>query len=155
MPCKTPELQREFGKRWIAKRRSEAITQLGGKCEHCGSKENLEFDHIDRKSKVCNISTLWTRTKEFRDIELRKCQLLCCECHKIKTAKEFGAHVTNGMITMHKNGCRCLHCKEIARKQSYARKMKWKRKMALLNNQAAPPSTSMNCSTTFARSQNC
>ena len=42
------------------RRRKEAIEKLGGKCAKCGSAENLQFDHIDRKTKTAAIGKIWT-----------------------------------------------------------------------------------------------
>lgn len=66
----------------------KAIELLGGKCFLCGSKDNLEFDHIDRKTKKFSISDFITYSKEKVQKELKKCQLLCNSCHKEKTRIE-------------------------------------------------------------------
>lgn len=58
---------------------------LGGVCAHCGTTENLEFDHIDPQTKTSPINALlsyrWERIVE----ELNKCQLLCSACHLKKS----------------------------------------------------------------------
>ena len=59
-------------------------------CQLCGYKKHfsaLEFDHIDRSLKIKAISMLikennsWKMVKE----EIKKCMLLCSNCHRIKT----------------------------------------------------------------------
>ena len=67
----------------------ECKTILGGKCVVCGATENLEFDHIDPKTKLFNITVYVTggKSKDVFMEELNKCQLLCVECHKNKTFK--------------------------------------------------------------------
>ena len=68
-----------------------------GPCCHCGSIYNLEVDHIDpstkdprlvAKHKTSQQQNLWYWSKERREIELSKCQVLCQGCHKIKTREE-------------------------------------------------------------------
>lgn len=60
-------------------------------CVVCGEKDPivLVFDHIERTSKIIAIgravgSWPWERIKT----EIDKCQVLCCNCHARKTAKE-------------------------------------------------------------------
>ena len=61
-------------------------------CVHCGENDLivLEFDHIDRKTKTMNIALMInSRIKwELIEEELKKCQLLCANCHKRKTLSE-------------------------------------------------------------------
>lgn len=104
-------------KRWNAKRRKQrrefAFAQLGGKCARCASTTNLELDHIDKSTKLINVSKLWTNREEDFLAELQKCQILCSSCHKIKTNEENNeplGHGTNATYTIRK--CRCNLCKE-------------------------------------------
>ena len=64
------------------------VEYLGGKCVKCGTTHNLQFDHIKREGKKYNIASrvhlVFTILKE----ELDKCQLLCVDCHKVKTISE-------------------------------------------------------------------
>lgn len=59
-------------------------------CNSCGVKNPLvlEFDHIDPENKsgniLCNKFIKAVSTQELVD-EVRKCQVLCANCHKIKT----------------------------------------------------------------------
>jgi len=62
----------------------EAIERLGGVCAHCGEVEDLEFDHIDPRTKTAPVMRLWSYSARF-EAELAKCQLLCWECHQLKT----------------------------------------------------------------------
>lgn len=88
MPCKTPELQRAYQLKWVHTRRNAWIESQGGKCVQCGSTEKLEVDHIDPTTKKWKPSSVWSRKQVDRDMELAKCQVLCKECHEIKTAGE-------------------------------------------------------------------
>lgn len=61
-------------------------------CINCGESDPivLEFDHRDRNQKTGSISNLirnasWTRIK----LEIEKCDVLCANCHRRKTAVEF------------------------------------------------------------------
>lgn len=63
-------------------------------CAHCGEDDIvvLEFDHIDPSTKKNTVSNLlgqgsytpWKTIKE----EIDKCQILCANCHRRKTAKQ-------------------------------------------------------------------
>jgi len=76
--------------RAVAKRRKKvrlmAIEHLGGKCERCGylrCSEALEFHHKDPANKTFNVSRKghcrsWERVKQ----EIKKCVLLCANCHR-------------------------------------------------------------------------
>lgn len=65
-------------------------------CEHCGCKDPrvLEFDHLDPKKKKVSIATLisqgysWANEKLRR--EIRKCRVLCANCHRLHTVKQQG-----------------------------------------------------------------
>ena len=65
------------------KRLQEMKNKLGNKCVKCGATENLQFDHIDPKTKCFNVNPQdsWQKTLT----ELYKCQLLCPSCHLEKT----------------------------------------------------------------------
>lgn len=102
---------------------------LGGKCVSCGSTENLQIDHIDHTSKLFSIANHWGRSWEFLKPEIAKCQLLCKDCHLIKSKEEGSLakgwtnqpkykHGTVRMYSHYK--CRCDECKlakSLARKR--------------------------------------
>jgi 5-methylcytosine-specific restriction endonuclease McrA len=82
-------------------------------CVVCKAKENLEVDHTDPTQKLSH--RLWSWTQERREAELAKCQVLCEECHKNKTAASYNPikHGTNSAYTGLK--CRCLACRNAHR----------------------------------------
>ena len=66
-----------------------------GECKHCERKVTMEtccgfdFDHRNEETKVINIARIVYKgeteyKKHFKE-EIPKCDLLCCNCHKIKT----------------------------------------------------------------------
>lgn len=65
---------------------------LAAPCVQCGEArpECLEFDHIDPTSKVAAVSTMVYRRESREKVleEIAKCQVLCANCHRIKTARE-------------------------------------------------------------------
>ncbi len=73
-------------------RRNDAISFLGGKCVDCGTTEGLQFDHIDRSKKSFWIARMWNVAKARFWEEVRKCQLLCQDCHTNKTLRDLGRH---------------------------------------------------------------
>lgn len=83
------EYMRNYMRERWKKRRSDAIELLGGVCVKCGSIDNLEFDHIDSTKKSFSITKNHSMNKKQWDEELKKCQLLCSDCHSEKT-KECG-----------------------------------------------------------------
>lgn len=69
-----------------ARRRSEAISDLGGACTDCGSTDALEFDHVDPATKEYGVAKiLASGSAEKVKKELAKCVLRCHPCHRAKT----------------------------------------------------------------------
>ena len=66
-------------------RRKILLEHLGGKCVGCGTTENLQFDHIDRTQKSFTIGKSMDYSMEKLIPEVEKCQLLCYNCHEIKS----------------------------------------------------------------------
>lgn len=62
-------------------------------CVDCGETDPvlLEFDHV-RGRKLNSICNLIRRGFSWNKIydEIQKCEVRCCRCHRIKTAKQFG-----------------------------------------------------------------
>jgi 5-methylcytosine-specific restriction endonuclease McrA len=119
-----------------ARRRDQVIKALGGCCQRCGSVLRLEIDHIDARTKRFDVSVLFRRSVLLA-AELAKCQLLCHDCHRIKTVEcgEAGGgwnknmsgeipHGTSSGYTYWK--CRCDDCR-IARR---AYKARWRASVA-------------------------
>lgn len=107
---------RDYINQYRLKRKIWALEYLGGKCVNCGSISHLEFDHKDRMTKITNIGRLWTASKKKFEEEVKKCQLLCQECHLEKSLKEKvfynGEKTGHGKVWMYiKYKCRCDLCK--------------------------------------------
>jgi hypothetical protein len=107
MGYKDPAKQREFNRLWVARRRAEYLSTKC--CVVCGSKTDLEIDHIDPSKKISH--TVWSWSIERRDQELSKCQVLCSNCHKEKTKRDFGYKSGHGTLSEYKKGCRCEVCR--------------------------------------------
>jgi len=71
-----------------------------GKCNSCDRLVNKEikeelcayhFDHLDPKDKCANISLLCANGRSLEAIsnEIEKCQLLCANCHMLRTIEQF------------------------------------------------------------------
>lgn len=78
---------RRYQNEWMQRRRWAWISE-NGPCRWCGSYKDLEVDHIHPETKSMQPARIWSRRKEVRDAELAKCQVLCHDCHEIKTAQE-------------------------------------------------------------------
>lgn len=83
------------GKRHHLRRRVKLDKlQINAGCQYCGYDSNpraLQFHHTDPDSKEFNISQAypngyinWEEAKE----EIKKCEILCANCHRIQTSKE-------------------------------------------------------------------
>ena len=106
MSYKDKSKQKEFQRKWMAKRREDWFT-ANGPCIKCGSFEDLELDHIDRLQKVTHNIWSWSAKRQLE--ELSKCQVLCKICHVKKTWDEIG-RAPCGTISRYKD-CRCDLCK--------------------------------------------
>lgn len=96
---------------YMAGRRSTWLEQ-NGPCRHCGSWERLEVDHVDPAQKVTH--RVWSLTREVREAELAKCQVLCFRCHRAKHAAETRKPLVHGTINAYrKHRCRCEKCRAV------------------------------------------
>jgi hypothetical protein len=72
--------------KWRRKLKQRAVLESGGRCERCGYSKltaALEFHHREPRTKEFSIAhdgltRSWSRVKK----ELRKCALLCANCHR-------------------------------------------------------------------------
>jgi hypothetical protein len=105
-----------------------AIERLGSQCVRCESTENLQFDHVDPRTKSFNISQQATHSLEALAQELEKCQLLCRECHLAKTLGDKGqrsAVGTHGTRSAYRH-CGPPKCDECRRAHAEAHRI-WRR----------------------------
>ena len=113
-----PEHMRVYMAQRYRDRRALAIKELGGVCVGCGTKEDLQVDHVDRTKKTMKFARMVScGLPRFMD-ELAKCQLLCQECHTKKTVEsDLGRQLrTHGTAAMYLSGkCRCDACREANR----------------------------------------
>lgn len=111
MPYADPNKQREYVRKWVAKRRATFFRDKV--CIDCGSNENLELDHVDPSAKVA--SAIWSWSADRQATEIAKCVVWCRDCHWKKTLA-FDRHRTeHGKTRMYQNGCRCDDCKRAKR----------------------------------------
>ena len=125
MGYKDPDKQREYQRKWQAKRRKSFFE--GKSCAKCGSTERLELDHIDPTAKTSH--NVWSWSKKNRDTELKKCQILCHGCHKEKTRAYLRVIKQkpweHGTVQGYKyRKCRCIPCRDAS--NAYRRKLKEK-----------------------------
>lgn len=69
---------------WVQRTKSRAIKAMGGECILCGlntNPANLVFHHIIPATKLFTISSWRVRNWNKIVIELRKCVMLCHNCH--------------------------------------------------------------------------
>ena len=106
MPYKDKDQQRAFNREWLRKRREAFFADKS--CVKCGSRKEMQLDHKDPDQKVSH--RIWSWSKERRDAEIAKCQVLCYECHLDKTIKENSRPITHGN-SGYDRFCRCERCK--------------------------------------------
>lgn len=82
---KHKEKRRQYTRERRQNRRKILIEHLGGKCKGCGTTENLQFDHLDRTQKSFTIAKCLDYSMEKLIAEVDKCQLLCYNCHEVKS----------------------------------------------------------------------
>jgi hypothetical protein len=60
-------------------------------CVDCGEKDPivLEFDHRDPSTKSSNIGDSYGKSIEYLKEEILKCDIVCANCHRKRTAKMF------------------------------------------------------------------
>lgn len=109
VPYKDPETRRQYQRKWCARNRAEFFA--GKTCVRCGSDQDLELDHIDRKQKIDHV--IWSWSKVRREAELAKCQVLCGPCHKQKTRADLNERIecANGHPWNHNKYGDCVDCK--------------------------------------------
>lgn len=122
MPYTDKQKQREYQRKWVAKRRQEFFHDK--QCIDCGSVNKLELDHVDPKTKIHH--AIWSWSQERRENEIDKCVVRCSYCHDLK----HGAYI-HGTIGMYTHGCRCDECKE-SKHQEYLRELQGKRPKRIL-----------------------
>jgi len=71
-----------------AKSRSQAIDIMGGNCARCGYDkcyDALDFHHIGEK--LFALAANWHRSWKSIEEEIKKCELLCANCHREEHAQ--------------------------------------------------------------------
>lgn len=65
-----------------------------GECQWVGEfePEMLDFDHIDPSVKEGNIATIKSRKIESILLEISKCRVLCANCHRTHTKRNWNAY---------------------------------------------------------------
>ena len=82
--------------------KAAAIKYLGGKCAQCGWEGNqaaLQFHHVNSEKKDFMLGNVANKSWDVIKVELRKCALLCANCHII-------GHSTKGEIEFIKEALR-------------------------------------------------
>lgn len=123
------EYMREYMARRRKDRRAKLLEMSGNRCSACESTKELEFNHIDRSAKLFVLSG-YALDKAWKTIEdeWRKCELLCSDCHKLRTREQWdtqqltawnknlhGDHKHGSPRMYNERGCRCDRCKTAKR----------------------------------------
>jgi hypothetical protein len=95
----------------MEKRRNDYF--LDKRCADCGSKENLELDHVYRQTKITH--RIWSWSKQRQEEELAKCVARCHTCHVKKTLDKDLPRAKHGTRSKYNAGCRCAECREALR----------------------------------------
>jgi len=102
------EYMREYGRRWIAKRRAAYFS--GKVCVECGGAEKLEIHHVDPSQKEA--SAIWSWSEPRRLAELAKCIVLCDLCHEKLHGDLLRKPIVHGTSNAYRiKGCKCAECR--------------------------------------------
>lgn len=120
MPYASRSAQRDYQRRWVARRR--ALFFKGKRCEWCGSGDFLELHHRDPSRKVHH--AIWSWGEKRREAEIAKCIVICQACHQRAhaEARRVEAELRNpcGTWQAYKRGCRCEACRAANREYNRA-----------------------------------
>lgn len=88
--------------KWRNKFKAKCIDAMGGKCQICGynrCNRALDFHHIDKKAKDFGISLLLQGNASIENTfnELKKCVLLCSNCHREVHDNLIDCNVSNNL----------------------------------------------------------
>jgi len=78
---------------YYRQRKAQLVIYKGGVCQDCKIEYNgknaaiFQFDHRDRSQKLFNFNTLVNKSLETIHQEVDKCDLVCANCHFLRTAK--------------------------------------------------------------------
>jgi 5-methylcytosine-specific restriction endonuclease McrA len=79
-------VNKKFAERRRAKKR-RAILMFGDKCQDCSNTYPMQvydFHHLDGSTKTEILSLMFTYSWEKIEDELKKCAMLCANCHRIR-----------------------------------------------------------------------
>lgn len=71
------------GRAWL-----QALKLKSGGCVDCGGFKRLEFDHVDKASKLFSVSTRTRSARKSLLAEIAKCVVRCKSCHSKRHAAE-------------------------------------------------------------------
>jgi hypothetical protein len=87
MPYKDKEQQREYLRRNYEERKAYVQQAKNVPCADCGESYPfyvMDFDHLE--DKVANINRIrWTKGLDKIKAEIAKCEVVCANCHRIRT----------------------------------------------------------------------
>lgn len=91
--CKNTSPTKYANTKAYRQKRREMINQikLDSGCVRCGYNEHpaaLHFDHLDHTQKAFNVSQDPKRSWESIEAEIAKCDVLCANCHSVRTHEE-------------------------------------------------------------------
>jgi hypothetical protein len=91
-------------KQMYRERKAQLVAYKGGSCTDCGGVFPpccFHFDHRDPKEKIAGIAQLMHRPEEEIKAEADKCDLVCANCHAIRT---FNNEAIGEKISLAKRG---------------------------------------------------
>lgn len=98
--CKTCSKLRDALR--MRKYKQELVREVGSKCVRCGYNKclgALEFHHLDPSEKDPDFKTMRSWSKERKLVEVKKCELLCANCHREEHYERLSPSSLNGQVS--------------------------------------------------------
>lgn len=98
-----PERYLEYQQQLRYKYKARAVKMLGGKCVDCEGVYHpaaFDFHHKDASDKYMNVASLLNRGWPKIEEEVKKCELLCSNCHRVRHAIGYNTILKGDQIAL-------------------------------------------------------
>lgn len=89
-PTRREKMKKHFSKYKQSVKEYVRSLKEGKPCVDCGGVFHfaaMDFDHLPGFTKSCTVSLMASASRETVDREVAKCELVCANCHRVRTYK--------------------------------------------------------------------